>query len=284
MISLIHGKFLSPDLRFNLPNLATNTEAIGDKSLACNLIGSIRNMYPIESAGPHQIVKIERSVNYNLRRIGICPFACDLSVKLKGLEGCRLEDLERGQATQLHQSCVELWKGAAEAYSTSGLCSDKTDLIVLAGRLIVLHQRIQRTYCSGVNFSLSSADETCSILDFAHDSFLCYGAEYGIDFARMHKATVKQVIFSKSTSEDVNASKEVYTSLHDGPYEIIIGALQHLVEMGKDGLATEYYYKFCSAGTEDGEHKAYLDAELPFTDGLWVHPSAPFQQKVASKS
>ena len=84
----------------------------------------------------------------------------------------------------------------------------------------------------------------------------------------MHKATVKQVIFSKSTSEDVNASKEVYTSLHDGPYEIIIGALQHLVEMGNDGLATEYYSKFCSAGTKDGEHKSYLDAELPFTDGL----------------
>ena len=112
-------------------------------------------------------------MKYNLRRIGICPFACDTSVKLKGLEDCRLDDLGRGQANQLHQSCLALWKGAARAYSTGGLCSDEAELIVLAGRLIVQHQRIKRTYCSGVNFSLSSADETCSILDFAHDNFLC---------------------------------------------------------------------------------------------------------------
>lgn len=268
MINLIHGKFLSPGLRFNLPNLATHTEVIGDKSLACNLIKGIQNVYPKESAGPHQSIKIERSVNYNLRRIGICPFACDLSVKLKGLEECRLEDLEKGQAPRLHQSCVALWKSAALAHSTGGRYSDEAELVVLAGRLIVQHQRIRKTSSSGVDFSLSSADETCSILDFAHDNFLCYGAEYGIDFARMHKTIVKQVIFSESTNEEVETRKEVYASLQDGPYEIIISALQHLTELGKEGLATKYYYKFCSAGTEDGEHKFYLDSELPFTDGM----------------
>ena len=283
LVDLIHDKFLSPDLRFHLPNLATYTEVIGDKSLACSLIESIRYMYPEETAGPHQELKIERNVNYNLRRIGICPFAGDLSVKLKGLEDCRLEDMGRGQATQIHQSCVALWKSAARAYSTGGLCSDETELIVLAGRLIVQHQRIHKTYSSGVNFSLSSVDETCSILDFAHDNFLCYGAEYGIDFARMHKTSVKHVMFSESPGEDVETSKEFYSSLQEGPYEIVIGALQHLIEMGNDGVATKYYHKFCSAGTEDGEHKIYLDAELPFTDRLWPHPSSPMGQ-VASKS
>ena len=275
MIHLIYGKFLSPDLKFNLPNLATSTDFIGEKSLACNLIESIRYMYPKDSAGPHRSIKIERSVNYNLRRIGICPFACELRVKLEGLEGRRLEDFEQGEATQLHQSCVSLWKRAAVAYCSDGRSSDEAELVVLAGRLIIQHQRIQKTYSSGVNFSLSSTDETCAILDFAFDYFLSYGAEFGIDFARMHKTTVKQVIFSEPTNEEVDTSKEVYTSLPEGPYEIIISALQHLVEMGNDGLATKYYHNFCSAGTEDGEHKAYLDAELPFTVWLWPHPSAP---------
>ena len=283
MVDLIHGKFLSPNLRFQLPNLATNTEAIGEKSLACNLIEGIRYMYPKESAGPHQTIKMERSVAYNLRRIGICPFACDLTVKLKGLEDCRLKDLEQGQANQLHQSCLALWKGAARAYSTGGLYSDEAELIVLAGRLIVQHQRIQKVYSSGVNFSLSSVDETCSILDFAHDNFLRYGAEYGIDFARKHKTSAKHVMFSESPSKDVETSKEVYSSLQEGPYEIIIGALQHLIEMGNDEVATKYYHKFCSAGTEDGEHKIYLDAELPFTDGLWPHPSSPTRGKWPQK-
>ena len=273
LVRLIHDKFLSRKLHLDLPNLATNTQAFGDKSLACHLVESIEGMYSEESSSPYQAIKIARSVDYNLRLIGICPFTCDLRVKLEGLEKCRLGDLEPDQACQLHQSCVALWKSAAVTYSARGQCNehdgDETELIDLAGRLIIQHQRIQKMYSSGVEFSLSSETETCSVLDFAYDNFLCYGAECGIDFARMREVTAK-----KATSSELPSEKK-FTNFENGPYEIIIGALQHLSKMDKGEVATNYYYKFCSAGTEDGEHKAYLDAELPFINGLWPHSSAP---------
>ena len=279
LIRLIHDKFLSLNLRLDLPNLATNTQTFGDKSLACHLIESIEGMYSEESSSPYQAIKISRSVDYNLRLIGICPFACELRVKLKKLEKCRLGDLEPGQARQLHESCVALWKSAAVAYFAQGQCNerdgDETELVDLAGRLIIQHQRIQKMYAHGVEFSLLSVTETCSILDFSYDNFLCYGAEYGIDFARMQKVAIKKAAISESTSDSESTSEKMFTSFEEGPYEIIISALQHLSKMGNGDLVTKYYHKFCSAGTEDGEHKAYLDAELPFTDGMWPHSSAP---------
>jgi len=262
LTEFVYNKFLLPGHNLDIPKLATSTQAVGHESL----VGTYtRGMHSIHSASSES--QTAAFVPTNLRRIDICPLTWNLRVKLDSLEGCS----ESSQAPELLQSCLALWKSAALAFSDQGQCADQvgdeSKLIVLAGRITLQHQCLQKTNASGVDFSTSCIKETTSILDFVYDNFLCYGSEFDIDFARMHQNKAKRVSFPGLSGREMSPNHQdhkTHCNLRDGPYEIIIGAIQNLNEMGRNDLAREYYDKFCLAGTENGEHKAYLDAELPF--------------------
>jgi len=266
MMNFIYKGFLKPGYYLDLPSLASSTEITGDNSLACLLIESIQILHST-SASPLKVHRIERNLDHSLRIIGICPWTCGLRFKLKSLQGCDSASIDSGEACDLQRSCLALWKKAASEVSDCGQQNgaldgtDEAELIQLAGDLVLEYQRLHKTKAYGIDFFLSSAEESCRVLDFILDNFLCQGSGHSLNLGR------KVPIYEPSKFARMGIAEATFNNYEF--FEIVVSAINNLIEKGEDMLASKYYDKCCLAGVEDGKYKAYLDAELPCIAGIW---------------